>query len=183
LLLTSIALSLFAANHVSSFFILLIPLSIIELVEVWNMSKSVALFLSVMPAFYVTPDIRIWYMVIAIYTFLTHTMGKIYTEKLNRNEAEKDVLRLNQQRLMRRLHENDTFMKQSAYTFKLEERNRISQEIHDEIGHAITGALIQMEATKKLMTINPEKAEELLQNAIGITQDGIERIRYTLKDM
>src|SRR5699024_6712129 len=99
------------------------------------------------------------------------------------NEAEKDVLRLNQQRLMRRLHENDTFMKQSAYTFKLEERNRISQEIHDEIGHAITGALIQMEATKKLMTINPEKAEELLQNAIGITQDGIERIRYTLKDM
>src|SRR5699024_8379297 len=80
LLLTSIALSLFAANHVSSFFSLLIPLSIIELVEVWNMSKSVALFLSVMPAFYVTPDIRIWYMVIAIYTFLTHTMGKIYTE-------------------------------------------------------------------------------------------------------
>ncbi|MCV5791418.1 histidine kinase dimerization/phosphoacceptor domain-containing protein, partial [Escherichia coli] len=80
-------------------------------------------------------------------------------------------------------HENKEYIRQSEYTFKLEERNRLSQEIHDKIGHSMTGALIQMEAAKRLMEIDKEKSAELLQNAIYISKDGIESIRITLKNM
>ncbi len=76
---------------------------------------------------------------------------------------------------------NKEYIRQSEYTFKLEERNRLSQEIHDKIGHSMTGALIQMEAAKRLMGIDKEKSAELLQNAIHISKDGIESIRITLK--
>ena len=47
----------------------------------------------------------------------------------------------------------------------------------------MTGALFQMEASKRLMESDPQKATELLQNAINISKDGIENIRLTLKNM
>jgi len=59
----------------------------------------------------------------------------------------------------------------------------MSQEIHDKIGHSMTGALIQMEASKRLSLTDPDKAAELLQNAILISKDGIESIRQVLKSV
>lgn len=59
----------------------------------------------------------------------------------------------------------------------------MSQEIHDRIGHSMTGALIQMEASKRLFASDPDKSAELLQNAIHISKDGIESIRLVLKNM
>jgi signal transduction histidine kinase len=87
------------------------------------------------------------------------------------------------EKLTKSLNDNNEYLKQSEYTYKLEERNRISQEIHDKIGHSMTGALIQMEAAKTLMETDKHKAMELLQNAIHISKDGIESIRLTLKNI
>ncbi|CAK4845561.1 unnamed protein product [Aphanomyces euteiches] len=87
------------------------------------------------------------------------------------------------EKLAKSLNDNNEYLKQSEYTYKLEERNRISQEIHDKIGHSMTGALIQMEAAKTLMETDKPKATELLQNAIHISKDGIESIRLTLKNI
>ncbi|MEW9675767.1 histidine kinase [Lentibacillus sp. L22] len=182
-LLASMVLSVIASIHVSPFFILLVPLSIIELFDQWTARKILPFVFAIIPVFYISVEIQPVYMLVAVYTFLTYTMGKMYHHKLVKSEEQLDAMRVTQHKLMKQINENDVFMKQSAYTFKLEERNRISQQIHDDIGHAITGALIQMEATKRLLKIDQEKAEELLQNAIGITQDGIERIRLTLKNM
>jgi signal transduction histidine kinase len=92
-------------------------------------------------------------------------------------------MRIYLQRLSKNLHENKEYMRQSEYTYRLEERNRISQQIHDSIGHSMTGALIQMEAAKSLLSIDQVKAGELLQNAINISKEGIEDIRITLKNM
>ena len=47
----------------------------------------------------------------------------------------------------------------------------------------MTGALIQMEAAKRMLGSHPDKAAELLQNAITISKEGIEDIRITLKNM
>lgn len=47
----------------------------------------------------------------------------------------------------------------------------------------MTGALIQLEAAKRLLDTDKNKASELLQNAINISKDGIEKIRLTLKNM
>lgn len=68
-----------------------------------------------------------------------------------------------------------------AYLAKLEERNALSHEIHDQLGHSLTGGLMQLEAAKALLSIDLEKATELLNNAILINQSGIEEIRKTLK--
>jgi signal transduction histidine kinase len=94
-----------------------------------------------------------------------------------------DKMRKDMQRLTKSLNENNEYIRQSEYTYKLEERNRLSQVIHDKIGHSMTGALIQMEASKRLIEKDKDQAIELLQNAINISKVGIENIRITLKNM
>ncbi|COG58724.1 sensor histidine kinase [Streptococcus pneumoniae] len=123
------------------------------------------------------------YGLIVAFSFLVLTIADRYISRVVKLESQNDKMRKDMQRLTKSLHENKEYIRQSEYTFKLEERNRLSQEIHDKIGHSMTGALIQMEAAKRLMEIDKEKSAELLQNAIHISKDGIESIRITLKNM
>jgi signal transduction histidine kinase len=47
----------------------------------------------------------------------------------------------------------------------LQERNRIAREIHDSLGHSLTGLNIQLETALKLIAINPQKAQSFLASA------------------
>src|SRR5699024_6845162 len=107
----------------------------------------------------------------------------MYTDDRKKKDKQLDTMRLTHAGLRQKITENEAFIRQSTYMVKLEERNRISQQIHDDVGHAITGALIQMEAAKKMMDVDEKRAEELLTNAIGITKDGISSIHQTLRDL
>ncbi|WP_099224269.1 sensor histidine kinase [Listeria costaricensis] len=68
------------------------------------------------------------------------------------------------------------------HLLRLEERNQLSHKIHDQLGHSLTGGLLQLEAAKTLLQTDPQKAGQLLDNAIKISQEGIEQIRLTLKE-
>lgn len=64
----------------------------------------------------------------------------------------------------------------------LEERIKLSQSIHDEVGHSLSGGLIQMEAAQLVLTKNQQQAADLLDNAIEISRQGIGQIRNLLKN-
>jgi hypothetical protein len=100
------------------------------------------------------------------------------------------MLQDEREQLRRKLHETSTklgelegYVRQSEYVLKLEERSRISQQLHDEIGQSLTGALMQMEAARRLLVSDGAKAELLLRQAIRIAREGIDRIRLTLKQL
>ncbi|MGI6358071.1 MAG: histidine kinase [Bacillota bacterium] len=52
------------------------------------------------------------------------------------------------------------------------ERNRIAGEIHDTVGHALTSALISIEAGQQLLDSDREAAQEKLALARGQVQQG-----------
>ncbi|MCM3117163.1 sensor histidine kinase [Neobacillus sp. MER 74] len=168
---------------VNPLFYLLLPLTIIELAASFIDKKLAVLLLSLLPILYMKAWLQPIYGLAACLSFMIFSITSIYGEKLVKNEAQKDEMRKQLQKLTKHIHENSEYIRQSEYTFKLEERNRISQEIHDKIGHSMTGALFQMEAAKRLVETDQHKATELLQNAINISKEGIENIRLTLKNM
>ncbi len=47
-----------------------------------------------------------------------------------------------------------------------EERSRISREIHDSLGHAMTSAILRLELCRKLLKRSPAEAEEILGQEI-----------------
>ncbi|RDI41013.1 sensor histidine kinase [Falsibacillus pallidus] len=172
-----------AAHEVHPSIIFLLPVNQFELLSYYTEKKWPLLLGAAIPILFLHSSIWVDYGFIAGVSFLFFEGMCTAAEKLRIYDQELDAKRAALQKMTKNMNDSNEFLKQSQYTVKLEERNRISQEIHDNIGHAMTGALIQMEASKRLIATDQTKAVELLQNAIHISKEGIEKIRLTLKDM
>ncbi|WP_420630620.1 sensor histidine kinase [Candidatus Leptofilum sp.] len=62
----------------------------------------------------------------------------------------------------------------------MRERNRVAREIHDNLGHYLTVVNVQIEAAKTIMTQNPEKAQDALDKAQNLTQEGLTAVRHSV---
>lgn len=185
-LLLSMLVTAMSSSYIQPLLLLLLPLNIYELFTIYLRKRRIILFLMMVPLLLLSQEfqaILVTYGLVAMLSFLYYLLLNTY---INKNaDLKEDIEKRNEhiQQLTKSLNENKEYIRQSDYTIKLEERNRLSQEIHDKIGHSMTGALIQMEASKRLFTSDPNKSAELLQNAINISKDGIESIRLVLKNM
>lgn len=63
----------------------------------------------------------------------------------------------------------------------LRERNKIAAEIHDTVGHTLTTVLVELEAAKRLMGRDPDKAKEKLNLAQGQVRKGLNDIRGSVR--
>lgn len=63
----------------------------------------------------------------------------------------------------------------------IEERNRIAREIHDTLGHTLTGAIIQLEAAKKLVYVDQKKAVQSIEQTQNITRSGFSDVKRAIK--
>jgi len=77
----------------------------------------------------------------------------------------------------------EEYSKRVEQLSQLEERNRISQEIHDSIGHKLTGVMMQIEATDKVMEVDTQKGREMLSSARENMSLCVEMLRQTVKNM
>lgn len=174
------------AHTIHPLFLLLLPINLFELEMLFARSAGyplLALILGVVPMLLLQPTHMPIYILTTVLSYMLLYGILRCQQKLALLEESQEQFRQDVHRLTRTLNENIEYIRQSEYTFKLEERNHLSQRIHDEVGHAMAGALIQMEAARMLLERDRDKASELLGNAISISKEGLERIRLTLKEM
>ena len=77
------------------------------------------------------------------------------------------------------------YSKQVEELTLIRERNRISGEIHDTVGHKMTALLVQLQVAKELMDSRPETSKEKLELCEGLARETLQEIRLsvrTLKD-
>ncbi len=88
------------------------------------------------------------------------------------------------QRLATDLHQaNQRLAKYAAQVEELatmRERNRVAREIHDNLGHYLTVVNVQIEAAKTIMRNNPDKAQDALNKAQTLTQEGLTAVRQSV---
>jgi signal transduction histidine kinase len=63
---------------------------------------------------------------------------------------------------------------------QMKERNRLTMEIHDTIGHSLTGISVGVDTCIAIMDKNPEKAKMQLQVISSVAKDGINDIRRSV---
>lgn len=63
------------------------------------------------------------------------------------------------------------------------ERKRISREIHDTLGHALTGILAGVDACRVLIDIDPEKTKKQLEIVSNVVRQGIQDVRGSLQKL
>ncbi len=60
------------------------------------------------------------------------------------------------------------------------ERNRLAREIHDGLGHYLTTVHMQVQASKAVMTKDPQKAREALDKALDLTHQALADVRRSV---
>ena len=60
------------------------------------------------------------------------------------------------------------------------ERKRIAREIHDTLGHALTGISAGLDAVGVLIDIDPNRAKEQVKNVSEVVREGIQDVRGSL---
>ncbi|MRH45064.1 sensor histidine kinase [Aquibacillus halophilus] len=62
----------------------------------------------------------------------------------------------------------------------IQERNRISREIHDTVGHKMTALLVQLQLAKELQDIQPEKSKATIQVCEELARNALQEIRLSV---
>jgi len=95
--------------------------------------------------------------------------------------------RLEVQRLAGELTEANRLLREHAVRAEelaaTRERNRIAREIHDSLGHYLTGVNIQLEAAQAVAQTDPDQARTALARAQLLTQEGLSDIRRSLASL
>lgn len=66
------------------------------------------------------------------------------------------------------------------------ERNRVSQEIHDNLGHSLIALNMNLDVAEKILEKDIVKAKELINKSQGLTKESMDSLRkavYALKDI
>ncbi|WP_216831370.1 sensor histidine kinase [Alkalihalobacterium elongatum] len=102
-----------------------------------------------------------------------------YSDELEIKVQERTTkLKETHQQLVKSIQESSAAMAEIA---ALEERNRITQEIHDNVGHTLTATILQIEASKRLLDKNKDVAKEKMEIAQDLVRKGLDEIRSSVR--
>lgn len=73
--------------------------------------------------------------------------------------------------------------REAAHLAEIKERNRIAREIHDSLGHNLTGILLQLQAAAKLLDRDEERARQLLQKSVTGLAESVDLLRDTVHNI
>lgn len=63
----------------------------------------------------------------------------------------------------------------------VEERSRLARELHDTLAHTLTGIIVSLEAGKKLLDREPQKARVEIMKSQEQARKGLDEVRLTVK--
>lgn len=75
----------------------------------------------------------------------------------------------------------EEYAKESEKVAETRERNRLAREIHDTLGHSLTGIITGIEACTTLMDVAPEATKEQLKVIAEVARQGITDVRRSVK--
>lgn len=96
-------------------------------------------------------------------------------EQRAREEAEKLTVQLEKAN-----YQLANYAVQAEEMATIQERNRLAREIHDNLGHYLTVANVQIEAARAVMAKHPDRAQEALDKAQKLTKDGLSAVRQSV---
>ena len=64
-----------------------------------------------------------------------------------------------------------------------EERRRIARELHDSLGYRLTISMVQLENAAKLVTEEPQRAQEMIETVRGQLRSGLDDLRRMLTSL
>jgi len=178
----STALLVYCFFNINMLFVLFIPMGIFDIIHITLNDMRLAA-VALLPYLAMPSNIMAEYTLILLLGFALDIVAHKASDRIRQLSLQNDGLREKIDDLYREIDKTEEFQKQVKYLSQLEERNSIAQEIHDKVGHAISGSLIQLEAAVLLVDKDKERSKGIMRNVINILREGMENIRATLHNI
>jgi len=161
----------------------LLPVSTFNLFSGWWRPKLMLGLFSVsliVGGWYLTGQALFWYGIWTLFLLGLTGWGYVSSQQQQRLTELSDELRHERNRLAtlvsQHVSQADAREQQAAAT----ERQRLVHQIHDQLGHELTGSLMQLQAAKISYRTDSQQGEQLLDQSITVVRTGIEDIRQIL---
>lgn len=121
-------------------------------------------------------------VLIAILFMLLRYIASLYSTKL---EAQKlyDRLRISEEKLIEANTELEGYVQSIEEITVLKERNRISREIHDSVGHALSTAIIQLSAMETIAEKEESQLKEMIKNLRLFINDSFQDVKKAVREL
>jgi len=107
----------------------------------------------------------------------------IKEERERKHEAQKlyDKLRISEEELKKAKENLERYASTIEELTLLRERNRISREIHDSVGHSLSTMIIQLSAIEKIADKDGKSASEMAKNLSTFAKDALKSVRAAVR--
>lgn len=112
-----------------------------------------------------------------IFYYLMGTFIVISVKELLRQKDQLQELNLELCEKNKLLEQQKSQLKELSIA---EERNRLAQELHDSLGHALVAINMHLKVLEKLKSADNKKVDEILKTLDSITQSSIVQLRKTV---
>ena len=130
------------------------------------------------------PIVNVVYNTLIVFAF--GSLGRyIEEEKMRKKEAQGlyDRLRVSEDSLKIAYEKLELYSETLEELTILRERNRISREIHDSVGHTLSTIIIQLQALPYVFTNDYDKGKAMIDGVVEFTKNGLENVRRTVKEL
>lgn len=170
---------------------LLLPYFIIGIIDsfflIENFSKYILGSLGLLIFLYAGNELPLYELLSYITAIITlGLISSIIKKEQNRTLKAEELyhrLRKSEDELIKTNQELEAYADSIKELSILKERNRISREIHDSVGHSLSTIIIQLGAIEKIANENGEAASLMASNLRDFTKNGLEEIRKALREL
>lgn len=118
-------------------------------------------------------------------TLLPYLGGYVFFGAFGKNTQDAILARAETQRLLSELQVTHAQLREkSAQVEQLavaDERNRLSRELHDSLGHRLTVAVVQLEGAQRLAAVDPDRAGRMIGTVREQMKEALADLRRTLQ--
>lgn len=124
----------------------------------------------------------IYFVLMSIFFMLLNYISKLYITK---KEAQKlyDKLKVSEEKLIYANNELEGYLHSIEEVTLLKERNRISREIHDSVGHALSTAMIQLSAMEAIAAKEDSSIRPMANNLRNFINESFQDVKKAVREL
>jgi len=118
-------------------------------------------------------------------TLLPYVGGYVFFGAFGKNAQDAEAARNETQRLLNELQVTHAQLREKSEQVEqlavADERNRLSRELHDSLGHRLTVAVVQLEGAQRLVPSDPDRAGRMIGTVREQMKEALADLRRTLQ--
>lgn len=143
----------------------------------------IILFIGIYPKFSgPIEDGIINFVLLGLFFILLSYISRLYSTKVEAQQLY-DKLRVSDEKLIEANKELEGYVESIEELTLLKERNRISREIHDSVGHTLSTALIQLSAMEAIAEKEDSSMKDMVGNLRAFISESFQDVKRAVREL